>query len=138
MPLFPVSLQKEKELLNRMRRWGIREADLEETFVRSSGPGGQKVNKSATCVILHHPPTKVTVKCQIARTQGMNRFLARRILLDKIESQVLREKSAEQQKKEKIRRQKRRRSRKARERMLKDKKHQSDKKKLRLSVLNSD
>lgn len=138
MPLFPVSLQKEKELLNRMRRWGIREADLEETFVRSSGAGGQKVNKSSTCVILYHNPTKIKVKCQIARTQGMNRFLARRILLEKIEGQVLGGKSSEQQKKEKIRRQKRRRSRKAKERVLKDKKHQSNKKNLRLSVQNPD
>jgi protein subunit release factor B len=134
MSLFPVSPQKEKELLERMRRLGIREDDLEESFIRSSGPGGQKVNKAATCVVLLHHPTGLTVRCQMARTQGLNRFWARRILADKIERRILGEKSAEQQRIEKIRRQKRRRSRRARERMLADKRRQAEKKALRASI----
>jgi len=134
MSPFPVSPQKQKKLLERMRRLGIREADLLESFVRSSGPGGQKVNKTATCVILLHRPTSLAVKCQMTRSQALNRFWARRILIDKIERQILGVKSAEQQRIEKIRRQKRRRSRRTRERMLAEKRHQAEKKAGRASV----
>ena len=134
MPTFPVSSQKEKALLERMHRLGVREADLEESFVRSSGAGGQKVNKTATCVILVHRLSGQMVKCQKARTQGLNRFLARRILLDKIERKILGIKSDEQKRIEKIRRQKRKRSRRARERMLANKRHQAKKKALRARV----
>ncbi len=119
-----------------MHRLGVREADLKESFVRSSGAGGQKVNKTATCVILLHRPSGQTVKCQKARTQGLNRFLARRILLDKIERKILGIKTAERQRIEKIRRQKRKRSRRARERMLANKRHQAEKKALRAPVHN--
>jgi protein subunit release factor B len=138
MTVFPVSPQKEKELAARMQRLKVREADIEESFVRSSGAGGQKVNKSATCVLLHHRPTGHAVKCQIARTQGMNRFLARRILLDKIEGEVLGRKSAERKRIEKIRRQKRKRSRRAKERMLADKRRRGEKKALRAPVRSTD
>jgi protein subunit release factor B len=131
MAAFPVSPPKEDELLARMVRLGIREEDLEETFVRSSGPGGQHVNKTATAVALTHRPSGVTVRCQKTRSQAMNRFYARRILLDKIERQRLGEQSAEQQRIEKIRRQKRRRSRRARAKMLEDKRRQAGKKALR-------
>jgi peptide chain release factor len=134
MPTFPVSSQKEKALLERMHRLGVREADIEESFVRSSGAGGQKVNKTATCVILVHRPSGQAVKCQKARTQGLNRFLARRILLDKIERKILGIKSDEQKRIEKIRRQKRKRSRRARDRMLANKRHQAKKKALRTRV----
>src|SRR3990172_12092415 len=108
MAMFSVSPLKEDELLARMARLGIREEDLEETFVRSSGPGGQHVNKTATAVALTHRPSGVTVRCQKTRSQAMNRFYARRILIDKIERQRLGEQSAEQQRIEKIHRQKRR------------------------------
>ncbi len=134
MPLFPVSPQKEKDLLRRMRKLRVHESDLKENFVRSSGAGGQKVNKTATCVVLFHRPSGQTVKCQIARTQAMNRFLARRILLDKIEGHILGEESAERKRIEKIRRQKRRRSRKARARMLADKRRRAVKKAMRAPV----
>ena len=117
-----------------MRRLGIREDNLEERFIRSSGPGGQKVNKAATCVVLLHRPTGLTVRCQMARSQGFNRFWARRILIEKMERQILGEKSTEQQRIEKIRRQKRKRSRRARERMMADKRHQAGKKGLRATV----
>lgn len=86
MPAFPVRVEKQKALEDRFRLLGIREADLKETFVRSSGPGGQKTNKSATCVLILHVPTGVQVKCQEDRSQAMNRFLARRILADRIEA----------------------------------------------------
>lgn len=125
---FPVSAQKEQELLGRMARLGVREEDIDETFVRGSGPGGQHVNKTATCVMLVHRPTGTTVRCQQSRSQALNRFYARRILLDKIERQQLGAASAEQQRIEKIRRQKRKRSRRAKAKMLEEKRRQSEKK----------
>ena len=85
MSMFAVSLEKEGQLARRMAALGVREADIEEMFVRSGGHGGQNVNKTATCVMLLHRPTQLRVKCQTTRQQGMNRFLARRMLLDKIE-----------------------------------------------------
>src|SRR5436853_6489372 len=76
---------KEAQLKLRMAALGVHESDLEETFVRSGGHGGQNVNKTSTCVMLLHRPTGLQVKCQATRQQGLNRFLARRLLLDKIE-----------------------------------------------------
>ena len=129
-----VSPGKEKSLLERMRALGVREQDIEEQFVRSSGAGGQKVNKSSTCVVLHHRPTGVRVKCQTERSQALNRFLARRILLDKIEAKLSGAEFAEQQEIARIRRQKRRRSRRARQKLLADKRHQAEKKSSRAGV----
>ena len=86
MSAFPVSPEKEAQLTQRMAALGVREADLEETFVRSGGHGGQNVNKTSTCVMLLHRPTGLQVKCQATRQQGLNRFIARRLLLDKIEA----------------------------------------------------
>ncbi len=117
-----------------MRTLGVRERDIEEQFVRSSGAGGQKVNKVSTCVLLHHRPSGVRVKCQKERSQALNRFLARRILLDKIEVKLKGANTAEEQKAAKIRRQKKRRSRRAKLRMLGDKHRQAEKKSLRAPV----
>jgi protein subunit release factor B len=131
MSAFPVSPEKETQLAQRMAALGVREADIEETFVRSGGHGGQNVNKTATCVMLLHGPTRLQVKCQTTRSQGLNRFLARRLLLDKIESLKKGHVDAERARVEKIRRQKRRRSRRAKQRMLDDKAHHAKKKEFR-------
>ena len=134
MSSFPVTPDKEDQLAQRMVALGVRETDIEESFVRSGGHGGQNVNKSATCVMLLHHPTGLQVKCQTTRQQGLNRFLARRLLLDKIETLQKGYLASERARIEKIRRQKRRRSRRAKERMLADKSHHGAKKESRRSV----
>jgi protein subunit release factor B len=119
--LFPVSQEKLLALRARLLGLGIREDDLRETFVTSQGKGGQNVNKVATCVMLVHAPSGVAVKCQKTRSQGLNRYLARQLLADKLEAATLGAESRRVQEAERIRRQKRRRSRRARNRMLADK-----------------
>ena len=131
---FGVGREKEKILLENMARFGIREEDIVERFIRSSGPGGQNVNKVSTAVYLKHIPTGIEVKCQQERTQALNRYLARRLLVRKIETSILGKLSKEQQRIEKIRRQKRRRSRRSRLKMLETKRKHSEKKHLRVPV----
>jgi protein subunit release factor B len=129
----PASINKEKQeaLRQRMEALRIFEKDIVEKFIRSSGRGGQKVNKASTCVYLKHIPTGIEVKCQRERYQSLNRFLARRILADKIEAKIKGEESEEQQRIAKIRRQKRKRSKRAKLKMLEEKKKQSQKKEAR-------
>jgi protein subunit release factor B len=118
----------QQQLQQRMASLGVTEADLEEQFVRSGGHGGQNVNKVSTCVMLRHRPTGLQVKCQLTRQQGLNRLLARRLLLDKIEAHQKGFVAAKIAERERLRRQKRRRSRRAKARMLADKAHQAAKK----------
>ncbi len=136
--MFPVSTEKQRELAERLESLGIVESDLEETFVRSGGKGGQNVNKVATCVVLVHVPSGTSVKCQDGRSQAMNRFLARRMLADRIESERLGEASREAQRVARIRRQKRRRSRRAKEKILRDKHHRAEIKGQRAPVRSGD
>ena len=131
---YGVTAKKEKALRHKMQKLGIKEKDITEKFIRSKGKGGQKVNKVSTCVYLKHLPTGIEVKCQKERSQALNRFLGRRILVEKIETALLKEKSEQQKRIEKIKRQKRKRSKRAKEKILKEKKIVSEKKKLRKPI----
>ena len=117
-----------------MAQLGVRDADLAEKFILGSGRGGQKVNKTSSCVYLRHAPTGIEVKCQRTRSRELNRYLARRELCERIAERTQGEASRRQAEAERIRRQKRRRSRRQRQRMLEAKHHQSDKKKGRSAV----
>lgn len=132
--MFPVSPEKAQALAARMAALGVREEDVEEQFVRSGGKGGQNVNKVATCVVLRHRPSGTLVKCQAARSQAMNRFLARRLLCEKLDERRRGAASAAEQAREKIRRQKRRRSRRAKAKMVAAKREHGEKKALRRPV----
>jgi protein subunit release factor B len=134
MAVFPVSSSKEKQLLERMQALGVRENDIDEQFIRSSGAGGQNVNKVSSCVVLHHRPTGLRVRCQKERSQALNRYLARRLLLDKVESMRRGAAAEQEQTIARIRRQKRKRSRRAKLRLLADKRRQGEKKSLRAAV----
>ncbi|MBE0426503.1 MAG: peptide chain release factor-like protein [Nitrospirae bacterium] len=111
MLAFSVSEEKNRWLRERMEALGIQEKDIEEKFIRSSGKGGQKVNKTATCVYLKHLPTGIEIKCMKDRSQSINRFLARRELVKRIEQ--LSGQSSEELKREKIRKQKSKRKKRA-------------------------
>jgi len=134
----PVSVEKENALAQRMVELGVAEKDFAESFVRSSGPGGQKVNKTSSCVQLVHVPTGLAVKCQRERSQSLNRYLARCLLLDKIERAQKGFIKKEKDKIEKIRRQKRKRTKKAKEKMLLDKHHVAEKKVLRGKIISEE
>ena len=127
-----------EKLRARMVKLQIQEADLEEHFIRGSGSGGQKINKTSSCVQLLHRPSRTEIRCQKTRSQADNRYWARRELCDRIEELLLGEKSARQQAIEKIRRQKRRRSRRAKARMLDAKSKHGEKKKLRRRISPDD
>jgi protein subunit release factor B len=117
MSKFGVSQAKERALEERLRGLQIDERDLEESFVRSSGPGGQHVNKTSTCVHLLHRPTGLAVKVQQSRSQGLNRFLARRLLADRVEQRLRGEGAMQGQQGAKIRRQKQRRARRTKQKL---------------------
>ena len=131
MDAAPPSLAKNEALRARMEALGIREEDLVETFVRGGGPGGQKINKTSSCVSLFHALSGTRVKCQAERSLTLNRYRARFLLCERIAERIDGEKSRAQQEAEKIRRQKRRRSRRAKAKMLADKHANSAKKALR-------
>ncbi len=133
-----VSKPKQDALLKKMHELGVYERDIIEKFIRSQGRGGQKVNKTSSCVYLKHKPSGIEVKCQRERSQALNRFLARRILVNKIESLIKGRLSAVQKRIEKIRRQKRKRSKRAKEKMLRDKAKRSQKKAQRSHRLSAE
>jgi peptide chain release factor len=135
---FGVGINKEKELAIKMSFLGIKEEDITEVFIRSKGPGGQNVNKTSTCVYLKHLPTGIEVKCQQERSQALNRYIARRLLLKKIETLILDKLSSENKRIEKIRRQKRKRSRRAKLKILHDKRMHSEKKSFRAPLREID
>ena len=108
---FGVTDRKTKELQLRMHNCKLLEKDIEENFVRSSGPGGQKVNKSSTCVHLKHIPSGFAVKVQKSRSQTLNRYYARKQICELLENKLLGKESPEAKRKEKIRKQKDRRRR---------------------------
>jgi protein subunit release factor B len=134
----PVSSEKERSIAARMMELGVTENDYEESFIRSSGPGGQKVNKSSSCVYLVHIPTGLSCKCQRERLQSLNRYLARKLLLDKIERLQKGFIAKEKETLEKIRRQKRKRSKRAKEKILISKHQQAEKKVLRGKVVDDE
>ena len=128
-----MSLSKEKQeaLLARMAGLGIQEADLIEKFILGSGSGGQKINKTSSCVYLKHIPTGIEIKCQRDRSRELNRYYARKDLCERLEAGLFKEKSEKQKEIEKIRRQKRRRSRRQKEKLIAEKRGLSEKKELR-------
>lgn len=138
MSPFPVSSEKEAQLLQRMAALGIRESELQEWFIRGGGPGGQKTNKTSSTVCLRHKPTGIEVRCAQERSQSLNRFLARRDLCDKVAEKIHGEKSQRQQELEKLRRQKRRRSRRQTAIMVDAKKQHGAKKALRRRPAHDD
>ena len=129
--LRPETIQR---IQSRMELAELSDADIEETFVRGSGSGGQKINKTSSCVQLKHIPTGTLVRCQETRSREANRWLAREMLAERLLQARESALSARRQEEEKIRRQKRRRSRRQKARMLADKKHQAEKKALRKPV----
>lgn len=126
-----ISKEKMESLEERMVALGIQESDLIEKFILGSGSGGQKINKTSSCVYLKHVPSGLEVKCQKERSRELNRYYARKELCDHLEEKIEGIRSEKRQMIEKIRRQKRRRSKRAKEKMLESKRLHSEKKKLR-------
>ena len=136
MPDYGVSYEKRRLLEEKMARLNVREADIIEQFIRSGGHGGQSVNKTETCVYLKHIPTGLEVKCQKERSQALNRYIARKILVDKIETKILGISEKKKKIAYKIRMQKKRRSKKYKERMLENKHINSERKEQRSKINN--
>lgn len=132
-----VTSAKQAELQRRMESLGISPADLTETFIRGSGKGGQKINKTSSCVQLHHHPSGIEIRCQRERSQALNRFLARRELCDKLEALRDQKKSARAREAARIRKQKQRRSRRTKAKILEAKAQNSQKKALRKKIFPS-
>ena len=132
----PLTSDKLAAMEQRLTALGIAEVDLLEKFVRGSGAGGQKINKTSNCVFLKHLPTGVCIKCQIDRSREMNRFLARRELCEQLEAIREGKAVARTQAIEKMRRTNRPRSRNSKNRSVADKRNLSQKKSMRRSPSN--
>ncbi|MEN3940631.1 peptide chain release factor-like protein [Prosthecobacter sp. SYSU 5D2] len=133
-----MSLPNEEVLQKRLTKLRVREEDLQEEFVRGSGPGGQKINKTSSTVVLRHVPSGLEVRCQRERSQVMNRYWARMELCDRLESAREEARMALQNEREKTRRQNRPRPRGLKNRILKTKKNRSGVKKNRGKVSGED
>jgi protein subunit release factor B len=138
-----ISLKKEKDLNHKLRRVKIFKKDIKESFVLSSGPGGQKVNKSSSCVSLYHMPTGIRVKSRSTRSQRVNRYNAYAILMEKIIRQREEEATRKRQAAYKHRKNKSRlRSSQNKEKVLHEKHKLSEKKglrkKIKLDSINKD
>ncbi|MBR4613253.1 MAG: peptide chain release factor-like protein [Kiritimatiellae bacterium] len=129
-----ISAETLEKIRAKMELAGLIEDDIEESFVRGAGSGGQKINKTSSCVRLLHKPTGEMVKCQETRSREANRWLARRALAERLLERAQSAESERIQAAEKIRRQKRRRSRRQRAKMLADKRRHSEKKNARAKV----
>lgn len=128
-----VAKDKLECLKKRMEALSIKEDDLVEKFILGSGSGGQKINKTSSCVYLKHLPTGIEIKCQQERSRELNRYVARKELCNRLEEIIRKRASAKIQETEKLRRQKKKRSRASKEKMLVEKKAVSQKKFLRKS-----
>ena len=126
-----VTKEKQKALKTLMKKLGIEEKDLVEKFIIGSGKGGQKINKTASCVYLKHLPSKLEVKCQKNRSQTLNRYMAREELCKQVAEKIHGEKTKRLAEREKLRRQKQRRTRRQKAKILEDKKKHSEIKKAR-------
>lgn len=126
-----VKKEKLDSLKEEMNRLNIKEEDLVEKFIIGSGKGGQKLQKTSSCVYLKHIPTGIEIKCQKERSRELNRYIARKELCKKIEELLFKEKSEKQKKIYKLKKQKKRRSRKTKEKLLELKHKISEKKELR-------
>jgi len=126
-----ISKSKISDVNTRLKAMGVGEKDLREEFIKGSGSGGQKINKTSSCVQLTYLKTGLVVKCQQSRSREQNRFFARRILLEKLEQDALGKKSETAKKIHKIRAQKKKRSKRAKEKMVEAKRKRGDTKKLR-------
>lgn len=129
---FPVELSP--PLLEKARLLNVRAEDITEQFVRGSGKGGQKINKTSSCVVVRHLPTGIEVRCQKHREQSKNRLSAYKLLILKIEDRVKGRQSQRAQAIFKLKKQKKRRSRKSKEKMLEGKKMRSEIKQNRASL----
>ncbi|MFH0917953.1 MAG: peptide chain release factor-like protein [Candidatus Omnitrophota bacterium] len=130
----PVIAEKNQTLEKRMALLGVKEEDIVESFIRSSGPGGQNVNKTSTCVYLKHLPTGLEVKCQRQRSQLLNRSLARHILLSKIEHKIQQDNLQRQSFRAKVMRRNRQKPKSIKIKILEDKRRQSQKKSVRRKI----
>lgn len=133
MDHFPIELKPETH--KKAEELKVNPEDIEEQFIRGSGKGGQKINKTASAVWLKHIPTGIEVKCQKHREQSKNRLSAYKLLINKIEELIKGEESEKAKKIHKIRKQKAKRSKRAKEKILKEKKHRSEIKETRKKII---